>query len=412
LISGAEKAGAASVFGFMSRRDPATGAVSVTRLVDLIRACGLLVVIVTVTLASPRPGTDSAIGVAIAVTLVLSAAGWIIWMAAGHTGARRGLNLSGLIVMATAGGVLAGLSPSSPAVAVGCAATFSAGVRLRTEASLAITAGTIAAFLITGLVTGAPAGALLGYTFAYAGLWSVALTRREFMVRAEQAERMLAETQRAREAETHAAALAERARIARDIHDVLAHSLAAVSVNLQAAEGLLTAESLPADNSELVKAKECIDRAGTLTREGLAAARRAILALREDAAPLPDQLSSLAAQYQAAGDTAINLTVTGLPRPLSEQVTHVAYRTAQEGLTNARKHAPGQPVTLGLGFEPGQITVSVANPLPPAGHTGPLAETGAGAGLTGLKERAALAGGTLGAGPADGTWRIDLTIPA
>jgi signal transduction histidine kinase len=344
--------------------------------------------------------------------LALSVVAWIAWMLSGSTGDRHWLSIGSLIAMGGVGGALAGLSPNSPAVAVGCAATFSAGVRLRTEGSLAVTAETIAAFLITGLATGAPAGALLGYTFAYAGLWSVALTRREFLVRAEQAERMLAETQRAREAETHAAALAERARIARDIHDVLAHSLAAVSVNLQAAEGLLTAESLPADNPELAKAVECIDRAGTLTREGLAAARRAILALREDAAPLPDQLASLAAQYQAPGDTAINLTVTGLPRPLSEQVTHVAYRTAQEGLTNARKHAPGQPVTLGLGFEPGQVTVSVANPLPPAGHTGPLAETGAGAGLTGLKERAALAGGTLEAGPADGTWRIDLTIPA
>ena len=400
------------MFGFMSRRDQATGAISVTRLIDLIRACGLLVVIVTVSLASPGPRSDGAIGVAIAVMLALSVVAWIAWMLSGSTGDRHWLSVGSLIAMGGVGGALAGLSPNSPAVAVGCAATFSAGVRLRTEGSLAVTAETIAAFLITGLATGAPAGALLGYTFAYAGLWSVALTRREFLVRAEQAERMLAETQRAREAETHAAALAERARIARDIHDVLAHSLAAVSVNLQAAEGLLTAESLPADNPELAKAVECIDRAGTLTREGLAAARRAILALREDAAPLPDQLASLAAQYQAAGDTAINLTVTGLPRPLSEQVTHVAYRTAQEGLTNARKHAPGQPVTLGLGFEPGQVTVSVANPLPPAGHTGPLAETGAGAGLTGLKERAALAGGTLEAGPADGTWHIDLTIPA
>ena len=402
------------MFGFVARRDPVTAAraVSATRVIDLVRACGLVVVIVTVSLASPGPGSDGARGLAIAIMLALSAAAWVAWMLSGSTGERRWLNLGSLIVMAGAGGALAGLSPNSPAVAVGCAAAFSAGVRLRTEASLAIVAETVAVFLIVGLATGAPAGALLGYTFAYAGVWSVALTRREFMVRAEQAEHMLAETRRAREAETHAAALAERARIARDIHDVLAHSLAAVSVNLQAAEGLLTAESLPADNPELAKAVECIDRAGTLTREGLVAARRAILALREDAAPLPDQLASLAAQYQAAGDTAINLTVTGLPRPLSEQVIHVAYRTAQEGLTNARKHAPGQPVTLGLGFEPGQVTVSVANPLPPAGHTGPLAETGAGAGLTGLKERAALAGGTLEAGPAEGTWRIDLTIPA
>ena len=240
----------------------------------------------------------------------------------------------------------------------------------------------------------------------------MSLTRREYLVRAEQAERTLAETRRAREAETQAAALAERARIARDIHDVLAHSLAAVSVNLQAAEGLLAADTLPADNPELTKAIECIDRAGTLTREGLAAARRAVLALRDDAAPLPDQLSSLVGQYRAVGDLAVDFTVTGEPRPLSEAASLVAYRTAQEGLTNARKHAPGQPVALSLGFEAAQITVSVVNPLPPAGQAGPLAAAGAGAGLTGLRERAALAGGTLEAGPADGTWRVCLKIPA
>jgi signal transduction histidine kinase len=399
------------VFGFATRRGPATGArvVNVTRVIDIIRAIGLAVVIVTVSLSSPRPGTDGARGLAIAVTLGLSAAAWIIWLLAGT---RRWMNLGGLSVMGAAGGVLAGLSPGSPAVAVGCAAAFSAGVRLRTEVSLAIVAETIAAFLIAALANGVPTGALLGYPFAFAGLWSASLTRREFLVRAEQAERTLAETRRAREAETHAAALAERARIARDIHDVLAHSLAAVSVNLQAAEGLLAAGTLPADNPDLAKAVECIDRAGTMTREGLAAARRAVLALRDDAAPLPDQLASLAGQYRAAGDLAVEFTVTGEPRPLPEQASLVAYRTAQEGLTNARKHAPGQPVTLGLGFEPGQITVTVANPLAPAGDKRPLAAAGAGAGLTGLRERAALAGGTLEAGPAAGTWRVALRIPA
>ena len=387
------------MFSFATRKDVVTGArvVNVTRVIDVIRAIGLVVVIITVSLASPKPGTESPRSLAIAVALGLSAAAWVVWMLAEH---RPWLNLGSLVVMGVAGGVLAGLSPNSPAVAFGCAACFSAGVRLRTEVSLGIVAATVAAFLVTALATAAPTGALLGFPFAFAGLWSVSLTRREYIVRAEQAEHMLAETRRAREAETQAAALAERARIARDIHDVLAHSLAAVSVNLQAAEGLLSADTLPADNPELSKAVECINRAATLTREGLAAARRAILALRDDAAPLPDQLSSLAAQYRAVGDLAVDFTLTGEPRPLSEAASLVAYRTAQEGLTNARKHAPGQPVALSLGFEAGQLTVTVANPLPPVGQAGPLATAGAGAGLTGLRERAALAGGTLEAGPA------------
>ena len=110
------------------------------------------------------------------------------------------------------------------------------------------------------------------------------------------------------QAESQRAALAERARIARDLHDVLAHSLAAVSVNLQAAEGLLGAGTLPADNPELAKAIECIDRAGSLAREGLAAARRAVLALRDDTEPLPDQLSSLAGEYRARRSSGASAT--------------------------------------------------------------------------------------------------------
>ena len=214
------------------------------------------------------------------------------------------------------------------------------------------------------------------------------------------------------QAESQRAALAERARIARDLHDVLAHSLAAVSVNLQAAEGLLGAGTLPADNPELAKAIECIDRAGTLTREGLAAARRAVLALRDDTASLPDQLSSLAGQYDADGDMAVDFAVTGEARPVSAEADLAAYRTAQEALTNARKHAPGQPVTLRLGFEDAQITVSVVNPLPPQRAQTPLADTGAGYGLVGLRERAALAGGELKAGREAGNWQVRLRIPA
>ena len=89
-----------------------------------------------------------------------------------------------------------------------------------------------------------------------------------------------------------------------------------------------------------------------------------------------------------------------------------AYRTAQEALTNARKHAPGQPVRLCLQFSPTDIAVQAANPLPEARPDGPLAAAGSGRGLTGLRERAALAGGALTAGPADGEWQVCLRIPA
>ena len=393
--------------------DPATvagsGAVSVTRIIDTVRSIGIIVVFVTVCVARPRPSLGGGVGTAIVVTLGLCVAAWVVWMLGNRW---QAMLVAGLIGMGAAGGVLAGLSPNSPAVAIGCMATLSAAIHLRTEASLGITAETVAAFLVTGLVTGTSTAALLGYSFAFVGLWSTGLTRRKFLIRAEQAERMLAETRRARQAENQAATLAERARIARDIHDVLAHSLAAVSVNLQAAEGLLAADSLPAGNPELTKAIECIGRASTLTREGLTAARRAVLALRDDTAPLPDQLATLAHQYRATGDQVVDFTITGEARPLPAQASLAAFRTAQEALTNARKHAPGQPVTLSLGFEPDQLIVSADNPLPKAGALGPLAATGAGAGLAGLTERAALAGGTLEAGPTAGSWRVCLRIPA
>jgi signal transduction histidine kinase len=108
----------------------------------------------------------------------------------------------------------------------------------------------------------------------------------------------------------------------------------------------------------------------------------------------------------------VDFQVAGSPRPVAAEAGLAAYRTAQEALTNARKHAPGQPVRLCLQFSPTDVAVRAANPLPEAPPGGPLAATGSGHGLTGLRERAALAGGTLTAGPADGEWRVCLRIPA
>ncbi len=385
---------------------PQAAGLDTQRLIRVVRVVVITGVLVTVPFAKPQPGVGTR-GVAIAIGLGVVALSCIFWLIYERN---QDLTTAALAVMGLAGGVLAGLSPLSTVIAVGCVVTSAAGVRLSTEASLAITAGTVAAFLATGLALGVPAETLVGYPFAWIGLWAVGLTRRAYVLRAEQAEQTLAEARRAHEAENHAAALAERARIAREIHDVLAHSLAAVSVNLQAAEGLL--DSVPGGNPELARAIECVGRAGVLTREGMAEARRAIQALRDDAAPLADQLSGLAKEWEADSNVPVEFSVNGSPRPVSTEIGLTAYRTAQEALTNARKHAPGQQVRLSLEFSATEIAVEAVNPLTAVRERSGLAAAGTGYGLTGLRERAALGGGTLMAGPADGEWRVRLRIPA
>ena len=117
----------------------------------------------------------------------------------------------------------------------------------------------------------------------------------------------------------------------------------------------------------------------------------------------------LTEQYRADGDL-VEFSITGSPRPVGAEAGLAAYRAAQEALTNARKHAPGEPVSVSLTFGEGDVAVLVTNPL--AASAGELSRSGAGYGLTGLRERAALGGGTLEAGPADGFWRVCLRIPA
>ena len=380
----------------------------------LVWALVLVMVLATVPFATPHVG-QGAQGIAIGIALAICVIAWIVWMRACE---RYRVVVAALAVLAVAGGTLAGLSTFSTAVAIGCVVTSAAGSRLEFEVSAALTAATVATFLIAGIAVGAPLGTLVGYPSAFIGLWAFGLTRREYLLRAEQAEQALEQARRAHAAETQAAALGERARIAREIHDVLAHSLAAVSVNLQAAEGLLS--ELPGDSPELAKAIECVERAGAFTREGLAETRRAILALRDGGdgvsasapRPLAEQLEALAGQYHADGDMPVEFTVTGDPRPVGAEAGLTVYRTAQEALTNARKHAPGQPVTVGLEFSPSRVTVDIRNPLPSADAARPLAGAGTGYGLVGLKERAALGGGTLIARPTGGEWRVSLTMPA
>ena len=400
------------------RHGPTIGRIDVPPAVQAVRLIMLVLVVVTVPFFTPHFG-HSGHGIAIALTLAVSAVAWAIWNFAGD---RPRLWIITLALMGAAGGALAGLSSLSTAVTVGFVVAVSAGARLSIEVSAAIVAETVAAFLIAGIVSGAAPSAIIGWTAGFIGLWAFGLTRRAYLLRAIEAEQALEQARRAHAAETQAAALAERARIAREIHDVLAHALAAVSVNLQAAEGLL--DAVPDKGPELAKVVECVERAGALTKEGMtrhaapssrsATTRRRACRIRRAGGwvhggaagllPVPAEppaerltarLRALADDHRAVGDTAVEFTVAGSPWPLGAEGALTAYRTAQEALTNARKHAPGLPVSLAVTYTTDAMSLEVSNPLPSAGTEGPLAHAGAGYGLTGLRERAALAGGTL-----------------
>lgn len=220
------------------------------------------------------------------------------------------------------------------------------------------------------------------------------LLRRQRDAGAEQ-EQMLADEQ------ARAAALAERARLAREIHDVLAHSLSALSVQLETAAALL-------ERDRTADAAMLIDRAGTLARDGLTETRRAVSALRGDPLPVPELVGELTAGYGRDLDVPATFTVEGEPRELDAETGLALFRAAQEALSNVRKHAPGSIVETHLAYEVGAVALRVRN-HGPAGP--PVSGLSSGYGLIGLRERAELAGGTVRVGPDDDGWLVDLRLP-
>ncbi|HWG27474.1 sensor histidine kinase [Actinospica sp.] len=325
------------------------------------------------------------------------------------------LALVGLLVLGTGGALLSGLlvrdlaaSPAFPAVAaVVISARWPSG-----RAALVV-----GWFELVLLVTAATQGWHqlesngLGYGSLLLGMYGLGVGRRSYVLRAESAEKLVRETERANDEQAHAAALAERSRIAREIHDVLAHSLAALTVQLEAADALLDSGNEAATE----RAHTYVQKSRRIAREGLVETRRAIAALREDAPPLPELLHGLADAYRGDTGAEAKVKIEGLTRPLQADAGLTVYRAAQESLTNVRKHAPGAPVRLKLVFGEEEVVLTVANGAPTEPPSA-LAESGGGYGLAGLKERAELISGSLEAGPyaaeelAGPGWRVTLRL--
>lgn len=223
----------------------------------------------------------------------------------------------------------------------------------------------------------------------------VGITRRERLQTLRAADEAVLQARRAAESEALAGALAERARLAREIHDVLAHSLSGVNMQLSLAEAMLEAERREEGLTALRSA-----RAATV--EGIGEVRRAVQALRENTLDLKVVLPALVGAGNACD------VDPGSGR-LTPTCTQVVVRIAQEAVTNARRHAPGAHIALDLSLTGDTAALRVHNE-PARERADP--SPGSGLGLVGMRERAASVNGTLDAGPTpQGGWLVTLIVP-
>ncbi|MET8054314.1 histidine kinase [Streptosporangium sp. NPDC005286] len=205
------------------------------------------------------------------------------------------------------------------------------------------------------------------------------------------------------EARAGEAVLAERARLAREVHDILAHSQSAQIVHLEGARLLLERGDDPA------AALDRVERAVRLARTGLEETRRALDALRGEELPLAERLERLAVEFRSVTGASCTVSVTGNLDSLKAGARLAVARTAQEALTNVRKHAPGAAVSVALRRVEGWCELEVCDT---GGRPGRLAPLGGGYGLVGMRERAELIGGSLAARPGTEGFRVLLRVPA
>jgi signal transduction histidine kinase len=275
----------------------------------------------------------------------------------------------------------------------GCAAVFLFG--LLRERSQAVAGLALAVGVVVAVGYNDPEASADGFTFvviAFAVVWTIAFTLGRKFEEADEAKERAARAERSREVEARLAVAEERARIARELHDVVGHSVSVMTVQAAAARRQLLPEQERPREALLV-----VEQTG---REALAEMRRMVDVLRrpEEAPALAPQpslqhLNKLVEQAAEAG-LRVELHVQGDPVQLPAGVDLTAYRFVQEGLTNAIKHARAQRADVLVRYENGHVELTVSDD----GRGGGEGPKG-GHGLVGMRERISVYGGQLEAGP-------------
>jgi signal transduction histidine kinase len=381
------------------------------------------VVIVTVLIVTlrdqPRPGwTGVHLGVTIALAGCLLPMIWSTqrrWWPI-NAGTTHAAVLS--LTIGASGVTLAALQPvgisALPASVSIMVALFFLPPRQAIVIAAAVGAGLATAMLASG---SAVLNALTNVLFcAVLGVMAVCMSQAGR--NSDRAELLLAQLEDARAAEAQAVALAERTRIAQDLHDVLAHSLSGLAIQTEAARRLARRGQSGEDLTEL------LDRCAKLAKEGLTDARRAVGALRGDAVATLDRLPELVERYRGDLELDATLTVSGARRELPGEAGLALYRGAQEALTNAVRYARGSQTLVTLSYEQHATVLTIEDrrtevaAVDLAGaHSATAPEPapvvfGSGLGLVGMRERLAEVGGTATAGPTQEGWIVRMEIPA
>lgn len=282
--------------------------------------------------------------------------------------------------------------------------SFTLGAELDAPRSVLGLGAVAAPFLAMSAVEGLEPSDLAAALVFIGGPWAVGLVLRQRTARTAEAVDRAARLERDRAAENAAAVAQERLRIARELHDIVSHSISVVAIQTQAVRRRLGPE----------QAREAQDLAEveTTARQAMAEMRRLFGVLRAEGdspslAPQPGlgELDRLAEQARGAG-LAVELRVAGERIELPPGVDLAAYRIVQEGLTNTLRHASAQRASVSLRYLPTTLELTVEDDgRGPGGGAG-------GHGLAGIRERVALYGGTVEFGPAPGVGsRLAATLP-
>jgi signal transduction histidine kinase len=382
----------------------------------LLNVVGLLVVIgylipqIVGGSVSPQWTTPFAVASVLAwIANVLTPVGWrrvswglyFVMVAAGATAA---WSTNGLLIIPLISAIVQIAAAANPPWLTYLYSLIGAGIVLVVPLTVAIGGG-----------KGVTVEGILSLEFGVVVALLGGINRRQARARQAAAAELVERTAVMREEQAKASALAARQALARDMHDVLAHSLGGLVIQLDAVEAQLEAGKTDAALKRLHDAR-------SMAASGLAEARRAVEALRSQtdatasvaSADLAAQLIDLVDAHERL-DGRIDFEQLGTPVDVTQSVATALRRALQESLSNARKHAPGEPVRVRISWHPQLVTLEVSNPVGADASTAhssgrggvQLATTGSGRGLGGMRERfAELPGGRVESGVEDGRFAV------